>query len=398
MKNFRGGKDIDLYTGINNEIVAISYVENAMQYGFLVNAYLDDSGEKMGMRIYTQKGNMEKYWCAKKLALDGRNTDIHTALSTFQSRGMRQLIRFSLNEEGEVRNVDLSVTSSKYVDERNIHNPNDSLTKHSFASSYYYRAATFYPHFNIQNTIIFRVPTDGSDEDAFAIGYTFTDGDIADSQLEIYDVGLDGTAEALVVYADFDDTTINRISPKIILVEKVYKEIDDNEQEMVTITGWENGTFTKHYIKENVEILKNRQVAEIEPGDVLRFTENEDGVITAAVVEFIGSKRTANVGDNLGYFNIRSTDCHYQVGSVYSLENSWALISNVPGENGYSYDGSMINVKIPDNIAIYNETTRKIRTGTKDDIKTYLNSENEASYVLVKQYYGTSNFCVVFEK
>ena len=178
----------------------------------------------------------------------------------------------------------------------------------------------------------------------------------------------------------------------------MYEEVAPDGEVKTKITGWENGTFREHYLRDGIEILKNREPAEIKPGDIVRFTENSNE-ITAAVVEFIGEQLRPNTGDNLGYFNIRSTDCHYQVGSVYSLEGQWALISNTQGETGYDFDTeNLINVRIPDNIAVYNLTDKTVRTGTRDDIKTYRNSGGEASYILVKQYYGTSNFCVIYEQ
>ena len=72
--------------------------------------------------------------------------------------------------------------------------------------------------------MIFKVPNNADDTSGYAIGYSFADEKIADGTIEPYNVGLDGTADALVVYADNNDAAINRVSPSIILVEKVYRD------------------------------------------------------------------------------------------------------------------------------------------------------------------------------
>ncbi|HIT84602.1 MAG TPA: S-layer homology domain-containing protein [Candidatus Ornithomonoglobus intestinigallinarum] len=392
------GKNADFYLGVNDEIAALSYIDTPIEYGYLTLAYLEDNDEEMGVKIFTERGEHMRYSCASKMTVDGTSMTETEAYAAITSKGARQLIRYGLNDEGELKTVDTSETSSTYLDDSRPLNEYNNLTKHSFAASYYYRVSTFYPYFNIQNTVIFRAPNNADDTSGYAIGYSFADGNIADGTIEPYNVGLDGTADALVVYADNNDAAINRVSPSIILVEKVYEELAPDGEIKTKISGWESGTFKEHYLKNGIEILKDRAPAEIKPGDIVRFTETNDE-ITAAVVEFIGEELRPNTGDNLGYFNIRSTDCHYQVGSVYSFEGQWALISNTRGEADYNYDtANLINVKIPDSIAVYNSTIGVIRTGTRDDIKTYMNSGSEASYILVKQYYGTSNFCVIYEK
>lgn len=394
----KAGKNADFYLGINDEIAALSYIESVMQYGYLMKAYLEDGGEDMSIKVFSEKGEIEKYRCASDLILDGTKTSVTNALENLTSNGTRQLIRYGLDNDGNCKYIDTSSKSTTYIDDTKPMDEHNNLTRNVFAASYYYRVSQFYPYFNIQDTIVFRVPNQESDDSAYAIGYSFADGNIADGAVEAYNVGLDGTAEAVVVYADNNAANINRVNPKIILVEKVIEEVAPDGEIKIKISGWENGTFGEHYLRNGLEILKYRQPAEIKPGDVVRYTENNNEIV-AAVVEFVGEDLSPNVGDNLGYFNIRSTDCHYQVGSVYSFEGAWALISNTQGETGYDYSTSnLINVKIPGNIAVYNMSNNTIRTGTSDDIKTYRNSGGEASYILVKQYYGTSNFCVIYEQ
>lgn len=393
----RAGKNADLYLGINDEIVASSYTENVMKYGYLVNAWLEDNGDDIGLKIFTDKGEMQYFACEDKLICDGKRTKTEDVLNIITETGKKQLIKYSLSADNKVKYIDFSKRIDGYIDESKAVNETDSLVRQVFANQYYYRVSTFYPYFNIQNTLIFRIPETDDDESSYAIGYSFNDGMVSDGKVEVYNVGFDGTAEALVVYADNNESSINRTSPKIILVEDVTLAVTDDDEVKTMITGWENGQFKEYYLKEGLTVQKYRQDASIASGDIIRFTENNNE-ITAAVVEFIGEDRSPNVGDNLGSFNVQSTDCHYQIGSVYSYENSWALISNKTGDDGYEYAWSnLINVNIPDNIAIFNTQTKEIRTGTKDNIKTYLNSGNNASYIVVKQHYGSSNFCIIYE-
>ncbi|MBQ7573213.1 MAG: hypothetical protein IJT23_03050 [Clostridia bacterium] len=389
------GKYSDFYIGINDEIVALSYVESAMQYAYLIRTFDKSDEESSGIRLFNQKGKMLVLDLSEKVILDGTSLSAKNACARVNDK---QLIRYGTDSDGKVKWIDTAVSISSYVDDTKPLDEYNHLVRQRFAASYYYRSAQFYPYFNIQDTIIFRIPKTVDDYDGYEIGYSFVDGTIADGDVEAYDVGLDGTAEALVVYADRDDANIDRVNPKIMLVEEAYVERNDEGEMRRKVSGWVNGEFRELYLKDDLTILKHKQKSVIESGDIIRYTEN-DGEITAAVVEFMGQTLSQNSGDNLGYFNIRSTDCHYQTGSVYSFEGAWVLLSHTETEDGYSYETkNLVNVKVPDRIAIYNRTSKSIRTGTKDDIKTYRNSGKDASYILIKQYYARSDFAIIFEK
>lgn len=398
LPRIRAGINADFYLGINDEIAALSYIDSEMKYGYLVKAYINDEDERLYMRIFTSEGKMTDFVCRERLTADGSREGYEALFNRLTALpDYSQLIKYSHDSENCLTKLDFSEKTSFYIDDVTGENEDNCLKRQIFGSSYYYRQSTFYPHFNITNTVIFRIPTDRSNYDDYGIGFSFKDQNYNDgTDIEVYDAGLDGTAGALVVYADNDSSNIDRINPVIILVESVYDALDDEGTETKVVYGWCNGNFVRYYLGDNVKILKYKEAAEPKPGDLMRVTVDDD-TITAAVIDFIGADRSPNVGDNLGYFNIRSTDCHYQVGSVYSLKNSFAIISKTKGASGYDYSiASMINVKIPNNIAVFDEKTKKISVGSEEDIRTYLNSGNDASFIVVKQYYSRSDFCIIY--
>ncbi|MBP3360399.1 MAG: hypothetical protein J6N52_06070 [Clostridia bacterium] len=399
LSRISAGKTADFYLGINDEIAALSYLDSEMKYGYLVKAYINDEDEKLYIRIFTAAGKMTDFVCREKLTADGKREGYETVYNTLTaSHDYTQLIKYSADADNVITKLDFSEKTNFYVDDINGENDDNSLKRQIFGSAYYYRQSTFYPHFNITNTVVFRIPTDRSNYDDYGIGFSFKDQNYNDgTDIEVYDAGLDGMASALVVYADNDASNIDRINPVIILVESIYDALDDEGMEARVVYGWCNGKFVQYYLGDTVKILKWREEAEIEPGDLMRVTLDGD-TITAAVIDFVGADRSPNSGDNLAYFNMRSVDCHYQVGSVYSFSNSFAIISKVKGASGYDYSvANMINVKIPDNIAVFNEKTKKISVGSRDDINTYLNSADDASFIVVKQYYSRSDFCVIYK-
>ena len=399
LRKLTAGKTTSFYTGVNGEIVAVSFEESQIMYAYMIWAKRNDETDVVTMKVYTQNDEIAIYELATKIRLDG-TSGVESAVIAETMLQNAQLIRFSLNADKKVNLIDLAGTSTGYTDRDELGlGDYDYLTRNRFSGGYYYRQRMFYPYFYIDNAIVFRIPNDVKREEDFAIGYNFVDGDVADGTfVEAYDVGYDGQAGAVIVKVDpKDNSQVALINASIVVVEKVQKTVDPDGDVRYAISGWKDGKFVKYY-KDDNKVLKYNAEEEIAPGDIMRVALRDE-TITAAVVDYVGKDMAMNKGDNIAPSNCRSTACHYQIGRIYSLKNDNAIISiRRISETEYSKEiGDFIGVKIPQYVLVFDSENNKLRVADSNYLKSYLNSGNDASNIVVQQDYGVSQFCVVYE-
>ncbi len=391
------GKEMSFCLGINDDIVALSYVDSEIIYGYLVWAKANEETQTVSMKIFTQYSEMLTLECEEKIKVDGVRREAYMAAGELQSP---QLIRYSVSANNKVNLIDLAQVSTFYSDtEVDGLRDDNLLTRNKFSTSYYYRTKIFYPYFYIDNAIVFKVPQDTSLYDDYSIGYTFMDGNIADgTAVEAYNVGFDGQAQAVVAHVDTKSgENVALVNAQIIVVEKVMQKVDDKGDIRYAIIGWKDGQFVEYYMDEPVAQKYNEE-AMIEPGDIIRVNLR-DNDIQAVVVDFVGKDKQGNTGANVAPRNCRSTACHYQTGSVYSIKNGNAIISRTQTSGG-AFDYStqnLITVKIPTAVAIFNLDTNKLTVVDQNYINSYLSSGSKGSYIVVQQDYGVSQFCVIYE-
>lgn len=399
LRKLQAGRQTSFYVGVNGEIVAVSFEDSQIMYAYMIWAKRNEENETVRVKVFTQNDEIAIYECAEKIRLDGMS-GVESFVIAQTMLQNPQLIRFSLNKDKKINVIDLQEVKNTYSD-RDEHGLSDynCLTRNRFAGGYYYRQRMFYPYFYIDNAIVFKIPKDIRREDDFAIGYSFVDGDVADgSFVEAYDVGFDGQAGAVIARVDtIDNASVALINANIVVVEKVQKTIDPDGDVRYAISGWKDGKFVKYY-KDDNKVLKYSAEAEIKPGDIMRVSLRDETILSA-VVDYVGSDGVMNTGANIAPSNCRSTACHYQIGQIYSLKNENAIISwkKISG-NDYSKDiSNMIGVKIPQYVLVFDSEYNKLRVADSNYLKSFLNSGNDASKIVVQQDYGVSQFCVVYE-
>lgn len=391
------------YIGKNNEIVAASSMESALKYGYLVKREAEKGIKKqLRFKIFTQSGEMTVFDCAERIKIDGDlkiNADGETLRTAYFSEPC--FLRYGLDGDGRVNVIDLpeKLTTYKNNDEAQLR-PDDNLTLNSLSGSYYFRSNIFYPSFFAYEATVFFIPLDRTKEEDYQIGYSFNEGNITDgTQVEAYDVGLDGNAKAICTYMDAGDkTNVPLADGYSVVVEKVYQKADSDGFYHTAVRGWSESGFVDLILKDGISIERFNDVGELSAGDIIRVLM-KDNEVSALVIDFCGKEFSINKGSGIAAFNCRSTNYHYQTGSVYSLYNSSLLISKENlGENEWDYSGkNLISVKMPSAVLVVNVKDRSIRTASEGAVKTYLNAGSEASRVVIKQRNGSSNYCVIYE-
>lgn len=393
------GKEFGFYLGLRGEVVAINYFDTGFIYAYLIKAYKSEDNENdITLKVFTQRGEMARYKLSDKVKLDGvsgKKPD-----SVYASVSGEQLIRVLINSEHKIDAIDTADVKNTYTDaELDGLRDDNRLTRCKFANSYYYRNNWFYPYFYATGATIFKIPKDTGKEDDYEIGYSFDEGDSADgSFVEAYDVGINGTAGAIVVHVDTTDMDqVARINANMIIVDSVYEKLDGNGDVVTAISGYRNGKFSEYIIGADAKIEKFYQSASLEAGDIIRVNLR-DNVITALVVEFVGSSVKKNSTTGASPSNCRSTASHFQIGSVWAMKDGGAIISNsLVSEGVYDYSPkNFISVKIPSDVLVFNTSKKKLTVSDLNAVKSYLNSGSDASYTVTWQVYGGSRFTVIY--
>ena len=316
-----------------------------------------------------------------------------------------QLIRYYVNGEGQVSRLDMKKSGTELLDPDKTDEDN-YLTEYNFGGTYNYRQGTFYPYFHIENTVVFKIPPNVQDEDLFDVNVGFSDGNC--TGITPYDVDKSGAAGA-IVYRSSSGSSVGLSSDNtIILVEKVVKTINDDDDVVNKIYGWRaenndgvtpNVSYCELYLDDSAEFLRGGLVSEPKRGDVIRVNVEKD-TITDVVLDFDGEKRTINTGGSasIAPFNSTSSALQYQIGSIHSIGDQFMYLSNVSTASGYDYSlKNLVNVRIPKVIVLCDFEEKKVQTVDRSYLFDNINYTNKASYVLVKQHYMYSNFCIIFK-
>lgn len=408
----------------SRNIVALGSAVSKMSFGFLVNIY-DDEGDFYRAKIFTDSGNMEKFVMGDKVRIDGSSLAAEETVTRLyeNEKIKRQLIRYSLNDAGEITVIDTKTSGTAQSDEfaNQNNSDNDGLVLYRFGEpdagapgeiptygivptkSYplVYRRSTlqFYPKFNINGSVIFVVPQSESkakDDAMYHIGSSAsfkqsTEGIYNDTNILAYNISDSGTAAAVVCFTD-NFFLKPAGSAQSAVVEKIYDGYDDEYGNCRIVRLWMNKTFGEYIIDEDM-VFEKRTGGELCPGDIIRFTEY-NGVIKNMVVDFDAAKDSFKATAP-GMFNVGTLTMSYQSGLLYSANDGYVYLAPELGDFKYDVRRSALNnAKInTKNVVIVHIKSdgnggfkvSEITPAEASDLRTYQAYGNAADYILLRQ-------------
>lgn len=410
------GESIDAIVTDNNVIVALKSTDAVYRYG-----YLTEHGKAGGLskdiqiEVFSSGGEFEVYTIADKVTLDGVKSepeDVYTALEAGLSL---KLVKYSLNDKGEINRLDLADTYENYVAQTPAYKfgeelPKDnSLLLNKQASSQYRTNFNGFAGFaSMSGSVIFFIPDDETDEDNYNV-YSLSDipGN-ASYDWEAYDVSLSGAAGAVIIR--FSDMGIFARAYSSFIVEKVkYARLDDGEFGKC-LYGYIDGEYRELYLDEETESDFNAQYPSLEsagfdPGDILRVSLSGDVIKNIEIdfelrengrYEYMGAHNerdtffaNTSVEDdstNSGYYGMGSS-CYVE-GNVYSVKNGYIYIAlnRTPDsitEDMFNYENLRL-FKISGNVVSYDRETKEVRPISQDLIKTYQSYGTGCDHVIMR--------------
>ena len=383
------------------KLIGFSDYSANMSYGYVTGIMKESSlSAEVQMRIFTADGKQEIFSLKDKVRLDGKTATPEDIYNIFGGGGtlQAQLITYSADDNKTLVAIDLAETAGadKFGEKSD---PSDNLKEYIFGQkSFYYKngAEVMYPCFNVASTTVFVIPNDLSDMDIYRVTTSSYFKDCDTYTLKVYDVDEAGCAGAVVYRTDEISPRISEYAPSFV-IENITTAIDNEGNAAYKIYGWQEKKFVSYYLDNTISIYK-KSGEKLGFGDIIRFY-TENGVIKALACDFDANENifARNNSTDAAEFNVGNKSINYQSGKVYSLGSDYVFMTNADNN---ADDFSTENIRNftfkTDNIAIINLTEKTVKTGKKEDIKTFKNSYDTADFVLLRQRMLTTSACFVY--
>lgn len=356
--------------------------ERDMVYGYLTNA--GKSGlSTVQVKIFTENDRWVTLNLQKKIKFVNGATNYGniSALDYFNSHYAPQFIRYNVNEEGEVKEIQYAKVMPSLSDrtafDANYANAKPDIDNAVFRRSAYYSVARYRSTVkSFDNSIavsdstkLFMIPTDKSKEDEFKI-FRLTDlfGDRDYNNVYAYDADESLQARACVL----EGNSINTVSgeSRLIVVEKLLGSRTLEGEETYTIKGSYIGSSGAMLQLKDETVLQGKTIT---PGDVLQGKFNDEGYI-----ENIREIYDISSGKQQYFCSTESeyTTSTKMAGKVKHIDHKNYKILLDNGNTVGVYSTAKLT-----NVYIYDSVEKTVTIGSMEDIES-----NSFIFAFVKQF------------
>lgn len=405
LDSIKPGTYATLTLGINDTVICADSQGTGYEYGFLVNAWLNDASDGIGIKLYDGKGSFLIYDAADKVKLDGVRTDSLKLIEKLTATGggeLPQLLRFSLNADGKISGLDTAEEGGDATFGKSQPADN-SLAAYTFGASLQYKSGVqSFPGFcNVSRAVIFKIPNDVTDTDLFDIWNVSQLNNDDRYTFVAYNLDENGFADVLLMRSD--DTGLQERTSSI-MVEKVRDAVTPDGDIGLEISGWAMGKYVSYYINPEDVQIKKKSGSTLCCGDIIRAYVDANGTVKDVVVDFDADADTFSPNSSNGgaTFNGTNAVLMYQEGGLYSVGSGMVYISNVVAKEGdvtgsgddafkelptYDYSFSNLrNYKLNTKyIVLCDRKHKQIRPITENELKSYVGSGDDEHYVILRQ-------------
>lgn len=289
-------------------------------YGILMRVYEDDTNDGYAAQIFTAMGTIDRIQFMDKVKINGESKSSDTITSEIGTD--RQLVKFVLNSDGQIRALDTAkLGGAIFAESSSIPTPNGKdLVEISTEKSRRYRKAAGvfgtvgsaqvegYQEFLVnESTIIFEVPNPDSDGYIDNTYYQVKDiskmQDNQDYVVSAYSVKSGAYADFLVIKVDSgkkDGVAVGNTSYPLYITS-IEETLNQDDEITYTITGLERGAEVT-YTTANAEVIENvwyganrnpvsntLRKEKLLAGDVVQITKDDNGFVDSCTVVFAGS-------------------------------------------------------------------------------------------------------------
>ena len=297
-KNIRIGGDYVCFLDANGKIAAAKEKksnENEMIWAYLIGLSNEsDDRERVMMKAITSTDGRVALPCAKKINIDGKShkSDYKVLENIFKEGGnafVKQLVRFSVNDNGEINKIDtVSFDSSAESMSNSLHLVFDGKSVPTYFKS---NLKSF--GMNVQynaNTVVFYIPEDESKLDDYIV--VPLSKFVTDKKYRIKAYSTDRysfNAEAIICYDNVVSTSPMMYQDYLTVVSDISVGLNDNNEVVTKITGYQKDNEASWNVQDsNVMKIGRTQIGyssspdgnlSVGVGDTIRFDTDSDGNI-----------------------------------------------------------------------------------------------------------------------
>ena len=389
--------------------IVVAEKGGSLTYGILYGAESESNfkSSTAQVKIFTLDGVFKVFDCRNKLYIDGTLYKSATSvLETLQNSSNRfftvssiptsgagplfQVIKYGLDSDGKLSEIDTVMPDSDDPDIEKNHlrfsTKIDENTRY-FGKSYATTIDGGYVYDG--NLKLFRIPSDLSNEDAFAVKKSLADAlsyELVNVPLYCFDMDEYRYIPLAIVRSDTLENVPAKEDGKMMVLESVSQVLSEDDCVYTSI----DGTSVKSGAKVNVLLKENSVLEEsgAKPGDIIRWITDDLGFVTKIQVAMKNDGLNSKLytgGYQTGYYS----DFRITCGSVQNLNNKYILF-----KYGGQYETSLRNPSA--RILVYDSQKEKVSAGSYDSIKTVAAFGDEASLVFTYQWYTAIQTIVIF--
>lgn len=408
------GQSITLYLDAFGNIAgADDRIISKFSYGYLIEAATKGSvSQQSQFKILTETGDVEIINGAKKISLDANSAisgnEIPSKLAvTVRSggTGKEQLIRYRLNQNGEINAIDTVATGkggdadslSKDVNYKGGDNASDK--RRYIANLFGYEKAEFAVN---DNVLVFAIPkpaekSEDTKYNVYGKSY-FVQNEYY--ELEAYDLEDDMTVAACII----QDAAVEEVSDlaRIVIVDKISVAIIDGE-EIHKLSGYHQGQKMDFYAKDQNVFLSDATNTLYKRGDIVLLAADKRGDVANAVdvmTDIVQDNGAMNSFKGTNPFNKGSNDTTFfasiRVNYTYPMnlkDNTFVVQSN-PADGLTRYPYVFYNKT---QYYIYEAETDELRLSSKEEVAENLYGRNSSARVAVASAGGAPLDVIIYD-
>lgn len=272
------------YLDVDGKIAAVDASATlSSNYAYLANAGLKTGFDKnLELKLFTKEGETKILTSGEKIKFNGTSGMTPSAVlnSISDSNGdvVSQLVTFETNSNGVLTQLNTAEdkTESGEIDK-------DTFTKNIAGSFTYVEAAKKLGAYNVdENTVVFDIPEGETDTDKFSLETIELFEDETSYDVEIFDLGEDMTAKAIIVK---NSNGAANLEAPLAIIESVTTTVNEDGDTVEKVYVYENGEKTS-YLTEEEDVLTDEEGVKLTKGDVVQIKTNAKGEIENVRVLF----------------------------------------------------------------------------------------------------------------
>lgn len=410
-KILAAGDNVTVAIGMHGEVAYLISSSSEAVYGILHNIDKDKEGlsKTARVKILTTNCEFKVFEIAEKVVIDGASKklsrdDAYTYIEKKLVEARNDttnpvlVVKYALNADNQIKTIDFASEDTSNFGK--TLDPQNSLTKYIDKSeTVTYRNGGFASKVMLKTSTIIFMPDDleeREDEANYAVGgYSMFPNNVTDNyKVDAYDVDNTGNAAFAVVYL------INSVKNSIAryndsyMIEKVTQVSVDGE-EYLKLYCWSKNKYQNLLMPTDVKIEKSSGSDTLVPGDIVRFTLQNDKVQKVYVdYDYSTGKHVKVEQLNGADFNNGSAQhpLAFITGKVYNIGSGTVVVSSKDADGNDSFEFENLRpYSINTIIACFDSETKTVRTIKTDSIHTYIGHGQNADEIILRTNYNSPN-------